>query len=43
MKLGPSTLVRHEVDLDLLIDQHQENLNFQVTRLADYPIIMGMS
>ena len=36
-------LLTHEVHLQLLIDQHLENLTFQVTQLAAYPLILGKS
>lgn len=36
-------MVTHEVDLLMLYKTHEEYIVFQVTKLADYPIILGKS
>src|SRR5690606_10277689 len=41
--LASAGLITHEVHLQLMIDQHLENLVFQVTRLGKTPLILGKS
>src|SRR5690606_28628120 len=41
--LALAGLITHEVHLQLMIDQHLENLVFQVTRLGKTPLILGKS
>lgn len=33
--------ISHEIELDLLLGEHFERTVFQVTKLSDYPIILG--